>query len=241
MVDDDIKKLLIELNMPHLVEEFEKIPVKAPQPQMREKRLKDIRFSEIDESEDSELEEKRLKEQVQEVNKILVGSRKKLKWTVFTAFVLALAIGGFYLSEKYQMGEGSLQQLVSDPHIEKINPDQTKVQAEPNQVQPSAKIPSSSRSLDKAKETLTKLCQEREANLKNSAQEIQTFITNHAAKKEPFFASKLSLLCAKCQQLDEEYEIKIENEVKAFESAFKEQNSEEQMLSYQELLKSLGL
>jgi hypothetical protein len=272
MVDDDIKKLLTELNMSHLVEEFEKIPFKTQIQSTRQKNEmhKDIIFAEVEESEDAEKEERLLREQVQAVNKILVGKRKKLKWLAFSScIVLAGAIG--YLSTgtfnigthntttqteestaaplKAVIAEQVVAQVTNEkpvaemasPELTKVSVEPGKVATEPNHELKTAKIPKSDHSLEQTRESLTKLLQEREAALKLSAEEIKAFITSHAAKREPFFASKLSSLVAKCQQVDEEHSLKIQNELKAFEQAFKEKNSEELLKNYSELLQSLGL
>ncbi len=216
MVDDDIKKLLSELNMSHLVEELEKIPNMAPIQVMKPGRKlnKEIVFDEVHEGQDSEKEEQMLRSQVQAVNKILTGKRRRLKWMAFSSIValsLFLYVNKSFISE--QIAEVNQQDRVADVPPTPLLPPVQVAESPQNEGLQTAKVPTSNQKVEQTKELLSELFQERTQSLQRVGAEIHAFITIHAEKKEPFFASKLSALIANYQAIDEEYNLKIESEL----------------------------
>lgn len=235
MLDEDIKKLLVELNMTHLVEEIEKISqvavpqeITVVQESPVEVVLSKIILSKsvVDEEmteEEQELEAaKRLQKQVQQVNAQLVTKKSYLKrFGVFLSllFIVGSSVGYFtwHTSSQEQPSEVVVEKKATDPVVE-------------------VKIELGGEALKVAKDTLTKLLDERKIALIAAAKEMDALIVMHGDKKQDSFASKLTALTAKCQAIDEEYSVKIAHEIRQL----KQNNNAEFAEPFAQLVTSLN-
>ena len=235
MLDEDIKKLLVELNMTHFVEEIEKtaqVTVAQERVVPRESRVETLlskvalQESVIDEEmtqEEQELEEARkLQKQVQQVNAQLVlkkGYKKRVGVLLSLLFVVGSSVGYFMWESSFQ--EKAVEVVVEKKASESI----VETKTEPN-----------NDALKVAKDALIKLLDERKIALIAIAKEMDALITLHGEKKQDSFASKLTTLTAKCQAIDEEYSVKMAHEIKEL----KQNNNAEFTESFAQLVTSLN-
>jgi len=215
MVDDDIKKLLLELHMGHYVQELEQcqsqnqcISQPLVQTQIVQQKIAPPDFHE----EDDQLSQELLQKQVKAVNSILVGKKRMRK--MLAVCVLLLVVGGAgYFGMDYYFQKAAEVTIAT-------------VEVKPNELQ-------------EVQDIFAKMMAARKTALKTCSDEMHALIASHAEKKLESFASKLTHLTAKCQAIDEEHSLKIAQEIKVWEKKLKDQHSEELLQPFAQLVTAL--
>lgn len=236
MLDDDIKKLLIDLNMKHFIDENEKlqaIPVSKNsdkvilnnKPKKEEKEEEDAEeelWQKVEDHPTQDVSKKiesideELDEQIKRANKKIRSSRKLYTKAALLLSLLTLSGLGAYLLNSYVQGRDVLDAQVEEvvaEHVEEIPAPTPAVQ----------KVVAGEENASKGDANLVKLFDERKNALKAISDEINALIASHAEKKLDSFASKLTGLAAKCQAIDEDYTTKIAAEIQRTEAIAKEQ------------------
>ena len=233
MLDEDIKKLLIDLNMTHFLDENEKlqaIPVSdnsdriiISQEQKNSQKEEDVSDEELWQkvedhpAQDVPLQNQAIDDAAQEeqvdnpyMNRASLESQvnavKKQARSSKKPYIKAALL--FTLLTLSGFGAYLVSSYVQGRDILEV-PVHQEVVAVQEQLQEQLQEQVAESNTNEVNTNLTQLVEERKLALKNISEQINALISSHAEKKLDSFASTLTGLAAKCQAIDEEYTIKI--------------------------------